>query len=266
MIRNKIFTLLLGLLLSMPAFAVDLDKAAKAYETGNYEEAASIYSEALKTEGFSSGLLYNLGNVYYRLGQDGDAMLCYERAKKMDPSNELINQNLKFLSGKIVDANKGSLEGKKGNVEPDAEDFADGIYRMIAIDRASNGWAAFAAMAFILFVGALALYTFTPNILARKTGFFSGLVFLGFAIVFLVFAFMASHQAERKDQAILMAFTTELLENPSANASKASSPLHKGTKIQILDTRKAPDGSEWYQVRLNSDNVGWVKKQDVEII
>lgn len=266
MMRNKILTLLLGLLLCLPGYAVDLTKAEQAYEAGNYEEAASIYSEALKTEGFSAGLLYNLGNVYYRLGQDGDAMLCYERAKKMDPGNALINQNLKFLAGKIVDANNGSLEGKQGNVEPDSEDFADSIYRMIAVDRASNGWAVFAAMAFILFIGALALYTFTPNILARKTGFFSGLVFLGFTVVFLIFAFMASRQAERRDQAILMAFTTELLEKPAENASKASSPLHKGTKIQVLDSVKGVDGAEWYKVRLNSDNIGWVKKQDLEII
>lgn len=266
MINKVIFISLLVLNISFSAFGFDYAKADSAYYNKNYEEAALLYSQAMEQEGISAGLLYNLGNTYYKLNREGEAMLCYERAKKLDPGNEMINRNMEFLSSKITDANKGSLQGKAGNVEPEPDSFIYGIYRLIAIDRTSNGWAVFAVMAFILFLGGLALYIFTPNVLARKTGFFSGLTFLGFTVVFLIFAFLSAHQYEKKDQAIIMDFTAELLEKPEENAKPSSTPLHKGTKLKILETKKGADGTEWLKVRLNSDNTGWLKKDEIEII
>lgn len=246
--------------------AFDFSQAEEAYNNKNYEEAAKLFNEAIDKEGVSAGLLYNLGNTYYRLGHDGEAMLCYERARKLDPGNEAINQNLTFLSNKVIDANKGELKGKQGNVEPDQESFIAGLYRAIAIDTKSNNWAVFAAMAFILFLGGLALYMFTPNVLARKTGFFSGITFLGFTTIFLIFAFLGAHEYNKKDKAVLMNFTTNLLGSPESGAKEISTLLHKGTKVTVLESKKAADGQEWYKVKLNGDNIGWVKKEGIEII
>ena len=140
------------------------------------------------------------------------------------------------------------------------------LYRLIAYDTRSNNWAVFAVMAFILFLGGLALYIFTPNVLARKTGFFSGLTFLGFTIIFLIFAFIGAHAYNKQDKAVLMNFTTSLLESPESGAKDISTLLHKGTKVTVLETKKGTDGEEWYKVKLNGDNIGWVKKNDIEII
>lgn len=246
--------------------AIDLALADSAYMRNDFEKAAALYETAVAEEGFSAGLLYNLGNTYYRLGKDGEAMVCYERAKKLDPSNPEINHNLKFLASRITEANKGSLQGKAGNMEPDRETFLEGIYRMIAIEHQSNGWAVFAVMAFILFIGSAAMYVFTPNVLARKTGFFSGLTFLSFTVIFLVFAFMGASHFNRHEEAILMDFTTELLLQPDDSSKASTVPLHKGTKLKILETKAGADGTEWIRVKLNSDNSGWLKKQSVEII
>ena len=265
--KNNIFVSLVLLISGvLNANAFDYTKAEEAYRQKNYEEAAELFSQAIEKEGMSAGLLYNLGNSYYRLGKDGEAVLCYERAKKLDPGNETINQNLNFLASKIIDSNKGELKGKKGNVEPDQESFLDSVYRLIAIDMQSNNWAVFAVMAFILFLGGLALYMFTPNVLARKTGFFSGLIFLGFTVIFLIFSFVGAKEYTRQDKAILMNFTTSLLQNPESGASTTSTLLHKGTKVTILETKKGKDGSDWYKVRLNGDNIGWVNGKEIEII
>lgn len=249
-----------------PSKALDLAAADSAYMHQNYQEAASLYEEALVQEGISPGLLYNLGNIYYKLGKEGEAMVCYERARKLEPRNSEINQNLAFLSSKVLEANKGSLKGREGNVEPDHETFIDGIYRLIAIDMKSNGWAVFAVMAFFLFLGAVAMYVFTPNVLARKTGFFSGITFLAFTVIFIIFAFLGAHHYNSEEEVVLMDFTTELLTQPQDEAPAATSPLHKGTKLKIIETKKGADGTEWIKVRLNSDNSGWLKKQQIEII
>lgn len=264
---NKVSIIIILLIAGcLDIWAYDYSKAEQAYNSKNYEEAVKLYSEAIDKEGVSAGLLYNLGNSYYRLGKNGDAILCYERAKKLDPGNNTINQNLRFLSTKIVDANKGELKGKNGNVEADPESFIAGIYRIIAVDTQSNYWAVFSVMAFILFLGGLALYTFTPNVLARKTGFFSGLTFLGFTVIFLIFAFLGSHEYNKQDKAILMDYTSTLSDQPMDNANSVTSPLHNGTKVTILETAKGQDGNEWLKVKLNNDNIGWIKKDKVEII
>lgn len=242
------------------------EQADSAYLKKNYDEAALLYEQALQQEGVSAGILYNLGNAYYKLGNDGMAMVCYERAKRLEPSNRLIDQNLHALASRVNDANKGLLQGKAGNVEPDRESFVGALYRMIAVDRSSNGWAVFAVMAFILFLGGLAMYIFTPNVLARKTGFFSALTFLGFTVVFLIFAFLGAARYKADDEAVLMDFTTELLRDPEVNSPASSMPLHKGTKLKILETKTGTDGSEWLKVKLNADNVGWVKREGIEVI
>lgn len=240
--------------------------ADSAYRHGEYQEAAALYQQTLVEEGVSPGVLYNLGNAYFNLGKDGEAMVCYERARKLDPSNEMINGNLQFLRDRVSEANKGELKGKAVNLEPDSETFLDSLYRMIAIDSRSNGWAVFAVMAFILFLGGLAMYIFTPNVLARKTGFFSALTFFIFTTVFIVFAYLAAGHFKSQQEAVLVGFTAALLEQPEAGAKEGTAPLHKGTKFKILETRKGKDGTEWIKVRLNSENEGWLNKQEIEII
>lgn len=258
--------ILTALMTALPALAAEKTAAEEAYGRGDFEQAEKLYTETIEKEGVSAGILYNLGNTYYRLGKDGEAMLCYERAKRLSPGNEEINQNLNFLRNKVQDANKGELQGKGGNVEPDQESFIEGIYRMIAVDTQSDNWAVFAVMSFILLLGAVAMYIFTPNVLARKTGFFSGLVFAGFTAIFLIFAFMGAHQYERQDEMVLTDFTTELKQQPDEKSNSVSTPLHKGTKLRVLETVPGKDGSKWLKVKLNSDNVGWVKEEKGEIV
>lgn len=263
---KRILIPVIVMLVIMPVAASNIETADSAYANGRFEEAAAIYEQTAVNEGLSAGLLYNLGNCYFKLGKDGESRVCYERALKLSPGNPVIKQNLNFLDSRVLEANKGSLGGHSGNLEPDDETFLGHIYNLIAIENSSNGWAVFAVMAFILFLGGAALYMFTPNVLARKTGFFSGLTFFGFSVIFMIFAFLASNQFKKRADAVLMDYTVELLQQPEEKAKPTTSPLHKGTKLKILDTKKGPDGTEWLEVKLNSENAGWLKKESVEII
>ena len=265
MTKFKIICILLLSSLSMNASEVG--KAEAAYNAGNYDEAIGIYNNIITTEGTSAPLFYDLGNAYYKAGQIGNAVLCFERAKKLDPRNKSILNNLNFTTAKVVDANRAKLKGKKGNVDYDEPSFLQTINRMISEDRSSDSWAAFAVIAFLLLMGFIAIYVFVPNVLAKKTGFFSSIVFLFFTVVFIVFAFLAADYARSKDDAIITKSKVELLEKPEIDSKAVTTPLHEGTKVEILENEVSKGGSaEWYKVKLNSDNFGWINSNDLQII
>lgn len=247
--------------------AAMIAEADTAYAHGDYERTITLYRDVIEQNGASASLLYNLGNAYYRSGNEGDARLCLERAKRLDPSNRHISQNIAYLNTRITDANKAELKGKKGDVAPDEEGFFDKVNRKISIDTASNAWARMAATSFVLLILALALYLFGRSVRLRKTGFFSALIFLFFSVIFVIFAEMAAAHFESKDEAVLTQFKTTLSAEPEPDAPSVGFPLHRGTKFRILDTELNAEGEiGWYKVQLNHNNVGWLPADAIEII
>lgn len=97
-------------------------KGEDAYNKGEYEEAVNHFKRAIEVNGPTATLLYDLGNAYYKSGNEGEARLCLERAKRLDPSNDKINGNIEYLASRIQDANKAEMKGKKGSVAPISSD------------------------------------------------------------------------------------------------------------------------------------------------
>ena len=243
-------------------------EADSAYNAGKYQEAIALYREVAETSGVSAALLYNLGNAYVQDGDYGNAMLCYHRAKKLDPSNRQINNNITFISGKIEDSNKAEQKGKRRKVTEDTPNFFQNIHSSIARDTASDTWAGWAAASFLLFAGCVCLYLFNSNVLMRKTGFFGGIILLGISMVCLVCAYTGAAEAENHDYGIIMAYKAELQTEPNGKTGNTNEGvLTKGTKIRIIAEETDADGTvNWYKVRLNSDYIGWLKAQVVEVI
>ncbi|MDE5979645.1 MAG: tetratricopeptide repeat protein, partial [Muribaculaceae bacterium] len=78
-------------------------QADSAYSADNFVMAEALYLKALEAGGSSSTLFYNLGNAYYRQGNLGKAIVNYERALKLDPTNADARANLEFVNSKITD-------------------------------------------------------------------------------------------------------------------------------------------------------------------
>lgn len=242
-------------------------EADTAYVHGDYDRAVKLYNAVIEQTGVSASLLYNLGNAYYKSGNEGEARLCLERAKRLDPSNKDISQNITYLSTRIEDANKAEMKGKKGSVAPDEPGFFGRVNRKISVDTSSNAWAQMALMSFILLVLALALYFFATQVRLKKIGFFSGLIFIFFTVIFIVFAEMAASHFESRNEAVLTQFKLTLSAEPETDAPAVGFPLHRGTKFHILDSELNPDGEVgWYKVELNHNNVGWVPADAIAII
>ena len=249
------------------AAAPGLVRADSAYSKGDYALALQLYRQVEQRSGSSAELLFNMGNAYYKEGDDAGAMLCYRRAHKLDPDNERINDNLRFLTSRVSDLNKAELKGKKGNLDPDPLSFFQKVYKGIVEDTASDYWASLAALAFIIFIAGVAIYVFTPTVMMKKIGFFSALIMFLFAGIFTVFAVTAGRHYYSRQEAVLTDFKTELLEEPSTDARKIGVPLHKGTPVEVIEVEDGVDSKPaWYKVRLNDDNIGWVASGSLEVI
>ncbi len=260
---------LIGIILPFHSYAGDtrLIEADSAYNKGDYEHAVELYKLTADSVGTSAEMLYNMGNAYYKAGDDGHAMISYLRAKRLDPRNSRINDNIRFLASRIEDANKAELKGKKGNVSPDPLSFFQRVGHTITVDTASDYWAVFAAMAFIIMLATIAVYIFSRPVNIKKIGFFSAIIMFIFTVIFTIFALCAAHVCDRHDDVVMTAFKTNLLEEPDANARIIGTPLHRGTVFKILDEEGDIDGKPvWYKVKLNNDNIGWIPAIDVEII
>ena len=266
--RFILFTLLISFF-NIVIASPTVSEADSAYNSGDYLKAITIYQEVVQEYGVSAPLLFNLGNAYLQQDDYGNAMLCYERAKKLDPSNKNINTNLTYLLGKVEDANKAEQKGKRKKVTEDTPNFFQNIHTSVARNTSSNTWAGWAAACFLLFSGCVCLYLFNSNVMVRKTGFFGGFILLGISMICLVCAYMGAAEAENHDYGIVVTYKAMLQTEPTpgTNPEKNEGVLTRGTKIRIISEETDAEGTvNWYKVRLNSEYIGWLPAQDIAII
>lgn len=266
---KAIFTVIAAMLMPLLASAQNpVAEADSAYMAKEYSKAIGLYEAVAETEGTSVALLFNMGNAYYQEGNYGEAMLCWLRAKRLDPGNKEVNSNLRYLRSRIEDSNKAEQKGGRLKVNREEASFFQNVYSSIAEETASDTWAVLGAIFFILFTGGAALYIFTRNVLARKVGFFGGIICLTASVLFVIFAILGARAYSSKETGVITAFKVTLLTEPGkANDNERGGVLTKGTEVQILSEETDAEGNvTWYKIRLNSDFIGWVSAEDLRLV
>ncbi len=244
-----------------------IEEADSAYKSGDYAKAINLYKAIADKEGTSAALLYNLGNAYVKSGNPGDAVVYYARALRLAPRSSEIANNLKYAERIVSERNKADLKGKQISVDKDARSFIGSIINTIKYQVPTNTWAMLGAGFFVAMIICIAGYLFMSEVMLRKIGFFCA-IFFGFAsAIMVIFAFSSSSQITRTDEAVVTAYKTSLLAEPKSDARPVSTPLNKGTIVDILDIEKGVSGKiSWYKVRRNSNFLGWISAESVEVI
>lgn len=257
--KNYIIALL-SILLSIQTFSMTIGQQAdSAYNAENYNLAISLYKQSIKDEGKSSDIYYNLGNACYRADKLGDAVINYERALRLNPTNNDARENLDFVKSRIQDKPE------------DDTAFLVALHQSVVKGMTANTWAWVAFFVFVLLMAAVALYIFATRVNLRKTGFFAGLVLLALFLYFLFVSYDASKMATTHDDAVVIVPSTQLTSVP--RAAKTSSDkvvtIHEGTKVEIIDSVATPDdpvSPMWYNVKINNNTKAWLRSADVERI
>ena len=96
MMRTLALLLLLGTQLHAGAAAGQYNEANALYRAGNFAAARRSYLEVVDSGVEDARIYYNLGNACFKSGKLGEAILWYERARRLLPHDEDIEANLRF--------------------------------------------------------------------------------------------------------------------------------------------------------------------------
>ena len=252
--KKTLYTLLV-LLVSLSAFAQQTtvaslwNNAVEAYSAGKYDEAAEAYLSIEKSGQVSPELFYNLGNTYYRANKIGKAVLYYERALKLDPSNKDAQNNLQLARLKTLD-----------KIDAVPEFVLLTWIKNIRSAISSDGWAVLSLLLLAVALMLMLLYLFSRRSRIRKLFFILSLVCFFVTAVSFLFSLALASNARESSSAVVTETLGSVKSAPQTGGNSIFI-LHEGTKVKILE-----NVGEWYKIEIEDGRQGWIKANDVEII
>lgn len=224
------------------------EAANTAYENSQFDDAITYYEQIIAS-GYESDVLYfNLGNAYFKTNNTPKAILNYEKAKKLNPTDEDIAFNIEFSNLYIKD---------QYNPVPDF--IIDRIYNRLVHSAASNTWAYVSILFFVLTWVAFLLFLFSKIIIRRKIAFLAAIFFIVFSISSFIFSLNMKNYFENPNSAIMMEIST-LKSSPQTDGTDLFI-INPGVKLTIENKN-----DEWFEVKLPNGVKGWVKQEVVELI
>jgi tetratricopeptide (TPR) repeat protein len=236
-------------LLPHTSYALTKAEADSAYVRGEYQQAIKAYESLLKT-GASADIYYNLGNAYYRTENITYAVLNYERALLLSPSDRDIRFNLQMARSKTID-----------KITPEQEMFFVTWYRSLVNLASVDGWATLALISLALAIVLALFYLFSEQLWLRKIGFFGAILALLFFILGNIFAHQQKDLLVHRRGAIVTAPAVTVKSTPAKQGTDLFI-LHEGTKVTITDASM----KEWKEIRLADGKEGWIEARQIEMI
>ncbi len=237
----------LFLLSATSLFSINVqDSAATAYNKKEYKKAINYYENILIQNLTSASLRYNLGNAYFKDNQLGKAIYNYELARKLNPADDDIKNNLRIANGKVID----KIESKENFF---ASTLKTSLYSLFS----TTGWAYVTIIC--LFIAALlfVLFSITDNVILKRIGFWGGSLFVIKFLFSLIVGYAALHAQNKNSQAIIISQEANVLTEPNAT-SKTKFNLHEGTKVNVLNIN-----ADYTAIQLANGNEGFIATKDL---
>ena len=225
----------------------DFETGNKYYEQGEYVSAIAMYKKVEGSGLESAALYYNLGNGYFKSGDLGRSILYYHRAKRLNPADSDIQNNLEF-------AGRFSTMRMEGVELNPVDSFLKSIvdeYRLKTL-----GW--IASICFIVLVGLLIVKI---ALQIQFTGLNSAVML---ALTLVVITSGLTTFKYRTDflnkRAVIIAQESSVYSGPSTNADLE----FEGSAGLVVEIVR--ESGDFYDVLFENKRRGWVKKDLLEVI
>lgn len=220
-----------------------------AYQSGDYDRAIRCYQEIVDHGNEGAILYYNMGNAYFKSKQTAEALLWYERALRLDPSNEDIKHNIAYANMQITD-----------KIEVLPELFVVRWWNALSKSMTVTGWAVMAVVFGALFALSIALMLVSRRRWLSVTAVVLAFISLLIAIFSLIFASKESKRYIQQPEAIVMQSVVNAKGTPDESGTSLF-VIHEGLKVAVTDRV-----GTWVEIRLPNGEKGWVEATSIEVI
>lgn len=236
--------------LQAPTTAEELwASAGAAYSAEDYASAIASYS-IIEDKGLSSAALYyNMANAYFKSEQIAKAILYYNRALRLDPSDEDIRHNLEYAEQQTRDS-----------IERIPEFFLTEWMRSLRQTMGGDVWTILSLVALALMLAMALVYLLAQRLSLRKVGFYMMAVFALLFVLGTAFAWSARSEMVGERDAIIMSSSVAVKSSPDRSSTELF-VLHEGTKVRTGET---VDG--WVEIRISDGRKGWIETSRMERI
>jgi tetratricopeptide (TPR) repeat protein len=221
-------------------------EANNIYASENYDSAKYAYEAIIATGAISTELYYNTANCYYKLKTYPSAVLYYEKALKLNPTDEDIKFNLDVANQHITD-----------KIEALPTIFYVSWWNNIVNILNLSMWTKMSIYTAIIICISLALFFIIQSEQLKKLSFYSTLFFAFNFIISYSAANTAKNRIEIANTAIVFAPSLNVKSAPSSNGTKLF-VIHEGTKVNIIQVN-----NNWVEISLADGNIGWVEKMTI---
>ncbi|HKQ60734.1 MAG TPA: tetratricopeptide repeat protein [Candidatus Polarisedimenticolaceae bacterium] len=240
---------LIGAAATLPARAETpetlFDRGSDAYQAGRFEEAAEAFRAILQFRVRDPRVEYNLANAEFKRGRVGEAILHYERARRLDPTDPDIRDNLSYARSQCADL-----------VEP--PQLPPVVEAVVALqDSLGPDRQAWAVLVVCWALGALLAWSLAaPGRFSAAHGWWLAalLLVLG-AVAFSWYSTLMRLDGSRT--AVVLAPSVEVLAGPGANNATLFT-VHEGLTLEVRAERE-----EWLHVSLPNGINGWLPRDAV---
>lgn len=246
-----LFLILIGSWLLSPD-SVKAQDAKSLFHTANayyqhkqYEEAEKIYLLIIKKDKKNANAYYNLGNACFHLKQYPDAVLYYEKAKKLQPDSKYIQHNIDLTNNKLL-----------SKIEFSKEFFVTKQLKNVVHAKSSESWSIFMLVSFWIAVILMCIHFFFNKKMLFRMGF---LIFLA-SVIFAYFTF-TSYKAEHRQNFAIVMQNNAFMKSAPVETMNAATAVQTGLKVEIIDSDK-----NWLKIKLPNDKTGWIQKNSLELI
>lgn len=243
---------LIFLLVSGWSYADDrnelINKAHEDYFNNRISDALSSY-QILLGQGLENGTLYyNLGNIYFRLGKNGQALQYYEKALREIPRDKDLRANIQFVRDRI------------GQKSSRYDSLAERFFLW-------NDYLTLKELASFFIVFWVLLWGFIYINRIKQLSRLSGMIVTLFICNILMGSSLLIKYVDCIERKVAIVIIPEVDVHPNfLEVDKILVRLREGVKVRVLSEQVLPDDGKWLQIEFDSQNRGWVKATNMGII
>ncbi len=219
---------------------INYENAFKEYNDGNFAESAKLYEKLLTQQPNNPNILYNLANTYYQENKSTKALILYEYARRLNPRDSDIIENINYIRRKLL------LPEILQTETP---------YQVLIYCRDSlrpDEWLLIASIAFF----SLCIIIASRRKILHRNILMLILITL-FIILMSIIAPITQYNSTYSNKKGMIIEESSLFSLPSGTNGQVIQYLKKGEEVEIKETV-----NKWYRISgYNFD--GWIKKTNM---